>query len=207
MSNEVDIVIGAYERMKEIISINGDSTISALEYQNFVLSSSWHPWGKLYRKELFRNDVFDIPREIVHGEDAVMNIRVAFNCDKKIRFISSPIYHYYINEDGCCSTFNMNFLYLVKWYNQIHKSIPNDRVKDFLEELIILRLKYRNYILEYYIKNNIWRKHEFNRRLLQDIESCNFKLKASDKLLLACHNPISCFLYNMVINIYHTFLK
>ena len=202
-SDCAEIVIGAYELNDNIISINGDECLDAIAYQHFVFSQSWHPWGKLYKRKLFAEDIFNIPPCIVHGEDAIMNIRVAFNVETRVRFISKPVYYYYQNDEGCCSTFKMSFIYFNKWYNYVYESIPVEHVKRFLNECIVLRLKHRNCILDYYIKNNVWHKHCFNKRLEQDIKQCNFKLKLTDRVFLICHNPISCFIFNAVINTFH----
>lgn len=52
------------------------------------------PWGKLYRRNLFNEKTFDIPREIVVGEDMLMNIRCAFNTDKGVYLLDKHLYNY-----------------------------------------------------------------------------------------------------------------
>lgn len=42
-------------------------------------------WGRLISKRLLNDEVFDLPREIVKGEDLLMNIRLAFANTKYTR--------------------------------------------------------------------------------------------------------------------------
>lgn len=51
-------------------------------------------WGKLYRKELFRNIRY--PEELTVGEDSATTYRVLFQCEK-IALVQLPLYYYYNN--------------------------------------------------------------------------------------------------------------
>lgn len=54
---------------------------------------NWAPWAKIYRKELFNNYIFEIPREIYCGEDMIMNLRIISNA-KVIKCIPEYVYTY-----------------------------------------------------------------------------------------------------------------
>ena len=51
-------------------------------------------WGKLYRKELFRNIRY--PDELTVGEDSATTYRILFQCEK-IALVETPLYYYYNN--------------------------------------------------------------------------------------------------------------
>lgn len=71
-------------------------------YQDMIHSV---PFARLMKKEIFRDlFVFDIPKEITHGEDTIMNCRIAVNC-KSIQTIPNIVYRYFV-RDGSASRQN-----------------------------------------------------------------------------------------------------
>lgn len=73
LSEGKELVIGFPDSPKQGSQLSLDefrrNTITAKKF-----SSS--PWAKLYRRSLFTDETFDFPREIVFGEDMIMNIRI-----------------------------------------------------------------------------------------------------------------------------------
>lgn len=51
------------------------------------------PWGKLFKKSLFVETIFDLPRSIVNGEDLIMNLRLGVVA-AKIVCIPDIVYDY-----------------------------------------------------------------------------------------------------------------
>ena len=51
------------------------------------LKTSCAPWGKLFRKELFDDYIFDTPREIIVGEDLLMNLRLTNKTKKDVNHL------------------------------------------------------------------------------------------------------------------------
>lgn len=56
------------------------------------------PVAKLIRRTLFNDWVFDMPRELKVGEDAIMNTRLAYRAKGKIYNTGAVVYHYRTNE-------------------------------------------------------------------------------------------------------------
>lgn len=56
------------------------------------------PFAKLFRRTLFNDYIFDLPPELRVGEDAVMNIRLAYRAQGKIYCTDSVVYVYRDNE-------------------------------------------------------------------------------------------------------------
>lgn len=85
-------------------SSDGVSIVSAEEKENALISAQEFrerciyvecevgPHRKIYKKELFRDNIFDIDRKVTLGEDMLMNIRLSYNSDK-VRFINDKIYN------------------------------------------------------------------------------------------------------------------
>ena len=81
--NNIDIVIGAWEK-----SDNGEKRIIPLMTQGYVSSDKLirkylegkcygGPVGKLFRKSLFADDIFDTPPAVKLNEDLIMNLKIA----------------------------------------------------------------------------------------------------------------------------------
>ena len=89
VNNDCDIVI--YPADNFIANCKNIYEWRKLLSQDISLCNS--PWGKLFKKELFEEETFNIPNSIKIGEDLLMNIRIAFKANKII-VISKNIYNY-----------------------------------------------------------------------------------------------------------------
>lgn len=206
MSTDIDIVIGSYTTdgiHKSPIKCN--QVMAQNEYiPKNIVKSGLHqgPCGKLYRKKLFDDKTFNIPRTIVYGEDTIMNLRLAFNATRNIRITTESIYFYRDNTSSCCNTFSYDLKYLEIWYKHLKESIPIELRSKYLPELIKFRFIYYDCVHKYYINKNVWKKTDFHKELLLDIKECGYKLKAINKASLSCNNPIMSWLYLKIIQCY-----
>ena len=57
-------------------------------------------YGRLYRRELFTDFMFDIPRNVLKGEDWLFNVRYAFAMQHKPVVVEKCVYHYIITDGG-----------------------------------------------------------------------------------------------------------
>ena len=101
-----DIVIGQvefslpkwpYPRLK--------TDLTNVQYLKILLKRkeiSWAPFAKLYLKNLFNDFIFNIPPQITHGEDFLMNLRLGARA-KKIRVIDNVVYQYLYRNDSAMS--------------------------------------------------------------------------------------------------------
>jgi hypothetical protein len=63
------------------------------------------PFARLFKKEMFLDPfVFSVSKEITHGEDTIMNYRIATKCSR-IRTIADVVYKY-IAREGSASRQN-----------------------------------------------------------------------------------------------------
>lgn len=211
MSSDIDIVIGSYTTNgvhKTPIKSNKTMTLEEYIPKNIVKEGLHQgPWGKLYRKNLFNEKTFDIPREIVYGEDTIMNLRLSFNATGNIRIITEDVYFYRDNTSSCSNTFSYDFDYIKIWYKHLKESIPFDKQKKYMPEAIKFRFLYYDCVHKHYIYNNIWQKLDFHKELQQDIKYCNYEMKTINKISLACSNPIMCWLYLRLIQMYKRIKK
>lgn len=80
-------------------------------------------WGKLFRKEIINLWCFDIPNEIVRGEDWIMNIRIAFLSKKTPILIPDKVYNYRENNSGLSHIYkkdvNSEYFFFQSWRDSI----------------------------------------------------------------------------------------
>lgn len=120
---------------------------------------------KLFRKQLFSDYVFDIPRTITRGEDMIMNIRLAYASKKKVMFLQENIYNYEMRQDGLYSSTKYSIDALELWYKYYMNSLSSDILKE--HEFDFLLGKMAN-LYEVALSNPLrlnWKKSKFYKEL------------------------------------------
>ena len=148
------------------------------------------PWGRLFRKHLITQYVFDIPRSIYYGEDAIMNLRIAFNTDKNVKIIETPLYFYRQENNGVCN----NFIYTPEYEELLKEytfnSIPSHEFHKFNNQFISRRLWVWKIRYNRSFRRPDWTDTEFQKNLINDIKKYNCQIPPFDWLLLIYTNPI-----------------
>lgn len=104
-------------------------------------------WAKLYRKDLLKEDVFDIPSHIKFAEDYIMNIKIGFKVDK-VSCIQNLIYQYgEYSEGSVTSTFRLTTPYIQEICGYILQEITMNNVDSTLHKPKLLFLKYMIWML------------------------------------------------------------
>ena len=67
---------------------------------------SYCRWDKVYRRELFINNLKFFDTRISLGEDVNTNIAILPDCNKVVVSSKSPYYHYRVNNTSIVNTFN-----------------------------------------------------------------------------------------------------
>lgn len=197
IESDIDIIIGKVFE-SELFPLNNNVKnerviIDINKYRIMQLSqlipTQSGPFAKLFRKSLFNNFVFSIPREIVMGEDWLMNIRLSFNAIGSICFINHVVYNYTIKPSSVTNNFKTTLSYESHFYKLYMESIPYNLLNDFLKITIDKRLNVYMNITGYLYKipegGDI-----FYSRLLNDIKVVNYKMSYSSKLLFYIKKPL-----------------
>lgn len=177
MADDTDIVIShvAGYNYPNVLYIEKE------EYLHYLISGhtlSCAPWGKLFRNALFSDWIFDIPHQIVYGEDLLMNIRLGFKSNKGIVVLNKIIYRYYINQNGCDRTFKTSPDYENLFLEHLLYSIPSIELNKYYKDTIEKRVSILKSLIGYkYIPNKEWIDSEFHKRLMSDIKTFNFKIR------------------------------
>ena len=126
IADDVDIVVepafgegGAYR--PEGFSID--------EYRRLLIANSYvhftHAfWGKLYRREILTDHVFDIPN-IRPGQDFIENVRISFVTTRRVAMIPQKTYNYSIT-DTSVSARPTDMAQWVSLYRHVLESIPEE---------------------------------------------------------------------------------
>ena len=186
--DDTDIVISHVAGYKYPNSIS----IEREEYLHHLISGhtlSCAPWGKLFRKTLFTEFVFDIPRKIVYGEDLLMNVRLSFNTNKKIIILDSKVYNYNININGCDKTFRTSPDYECLFHKHLVRSIPHFDLQTFYEDTIKRRIAIMRNVVSYkYIPEKKWLGSNFHKKFISDIKAFKYNIHPLELITITYSN-------------------
>ena len=161
--------------------------IPATKFQELMLEekAASAPWGKLFRRELFDHSTFDIPREIVMGEDLIMNMRLTGKCKKDLGVIHTQVYNYNIHQENLSHNFKDTAQHEYLFYSCI-KEFMETQSKCIIERL--LKKWEGNY--GYSSKRARWYGTEIHKLLLQNIQKYNYPIGKLEYSLLTTTNPL-----------------
>lgn len=190
--DKIDIVLNE-------TNTNADK-LSICQYRSLLIGNSCliniAPWNKLFRKKIFDSHTFNIPCNIVVGEDMLMNIRLAFSCQKDfVTIIKKPhIYNYKMN-DGCITkSFNSTPEYENIFQKCLIDSIPVKEKDKYFKYTIKNRLGnfQRFWGYKYCVKG--MKDSDFYQELKKDISGTKYNIQFIDKVIFYNENPIIRFL-------------
>jgi hypothetical protein len=147
------------------------------------------PWARLFRKTLFNNNIFDLPREIVYGEDMLMNIRLAFSTVLPVVELPQVVYHYRLVTTGASKTFSRNIAYTEKFHKLRVESIPKDEIDKYRDCLIVARLRAVTVISVSSPSNLSFLNSDFVSELKNDIKCAGFSIPLVQRLFLYVKIP------------------
>lgn len=194
-----DIVVGKYDVNSHF---RGD-ILTVCEYQRNCIFGDivpQAPWAKLFRRSLFTTETFNIPREITKGEDMLMNIRLAFQNQKPVRLLDEVVYNYVPLPSGCMSNFLESQDYEAKYHSCLLTSIPLEKQKDFVQEIIETRLKGMK-LISLQRPEEVIRRTAYKQQLLDDIKNLKRPLQHLDKLVLYGQSCFSFKLYFFITRV------
>lgn len=188
-NNKTDIVLSIVD---EYIN-NYTTRMPNSEYRTLVVSNTSFvdtPWGKLIRRNIFNDFVFDIPSWFKVHEDSLMNIRLAFNTTKDVEICPKHIYIYKENNESVTHSFKKDINYEQLYHEYRMLSIP-EKERDFYIKCTIKTRFTRSKVFIFYKYNIVdFTSTKFYKNLKKDIEDCKYKLGIIDKILFYCTSPI-----------------
>lgn len=193
-SDEVDIVFGNGNSLphetRELISIE-DFRHLAVRAEGTI----GVPWGSLYRRNILKYSYFDLPREIVSGEDYLFWLHLVFNTEKPVAILYKEVYDK--GPDTISSHFRWTSDYALK-FNKLRKAaIPVNQLQTFLPDVVNDALS-NFFSITLYESRNIWQSHTYLQELKNDMEHINRHFTIKENFFL---NIPSCKLRRLFSNI------
>lgn len=142
------------------------------------------PWGKLYRKGLLTEDVFDFPREIDGEEDMIMNVRLMFKIKRVPHICFKKVYNFRRNPTSVSHTKRGSLDHEQTFDSVREKSIPANLINNYMNEIIWSRLNGISNIA-YHQPDIItsW-SHPYLIKLLDDIKEFDYRMNLQEWLLV-----------------------
>ena len=141
-------------------------------------------YGRLYRRKLFTDFMFDIPRNVLKGEDWLFNVRYAFTMQHKPVVVEECVYHYIITSGGLHtseetpeSLINYDLLRLA--------SIPQQCQQQYISAIMEARFIL---LLDWTFANLFsvrWQSNAFVTYLKEKIKEAGYTLTLQQKMLLS----------------------
>ncbi len=147
------------------------------------------PVAKLYRRSLFTDEVFDIPPDIIMGEDDIMNLRLAYRVQGQVYSTCADVYNYRKNPNSTTHTYQ-TLETKIKAEKFLLKLIPKDDYDRLLSNGLARRYvsQWFNYSLPHIIiPESAKEHHQFIRSILKH---SNIKFHLLAHLLCVCSNPL-----------------
>ena len=159
-------------------------------------------YGRLYRRKLFTDFMFDIPRNVLQGEDWLFNVRYAFAMQHKPVVVERCVYHYIITDGGLHtseetpkSLINYDLLRLV--------SIPKQYQQQYMSAIMEARFIL---LLDWTFANLFsvrWQSNAFVTYLKSEIKRVNYLPTFQQKMLLSSNIPLRFLYFNFLRLTYH----
>ena len=182
-TDDVDIVLGNGESLKnenrDVIPIN--------EFRHMAVRAEGTigvPWGSLYRRTIVSPYLFDLPREIVNGEDYIFWLRLVFQTEKSVRIVREKVYNK--GEEHTCNNFIWTADYCEKLNDFRMSSIPEEYRRNYLEDTIKDRIV-NLCAVAVCQKRNAWKRSNFFLDIEKDMEL--LKMVFNWKQFLFLHIP------------------
>ena len=201
-----DVVLGKHQRIYS--PPRGD--ISPAQYREIcatLKNISGGPVAKLYRRSLFSEKVFDIPADICMGEDAIMNIRLAYNVKGKVYSTAEVVYDYRLNPGSVMHTYHP-LAEAVAFQKYRLLSIPEEDIDRFLPRGLAKNL------LDHWFAETSWRiclakeTRNYHRYLISiKKKHTDFSFGLLGGILFHCTNPIIRAIVITLRKMAHAFMK
>lgn len=184
-SKQYDIVVG---RMDDGKYKKEELTVE--EFRSYTIEGKYlpcGPCGRLIKSTLFNAETLNIPREIIKGEDMLMNIRLAFTNTKKVRLVSANIYHYCLNPDSCIHTFLNTLEYEILYDKYRESSIPLEERRSYRNECVLSKLNGLSWIATQ-TKKNTWKNTSYFKSLIIEVKNNHVNIPLVTRLKLFTTN-------------------
>ena len=163
--------------------------ISSRYYKKqMIIGKDSGPYCKLIRRSLITQEVFDIPQDIIMGEDTIANIRIAFNNKENVVTTTQCVYHYRQHDESIMHSFNGSPEYEELFFQHIENSIPDIEKNKYAKYVVIGKILSYDYNFGYSCNPPKWIGSKFQHTLLKEIKTYNIRSYLIERLLITATN-------------------
>ena len=139
------------------------------------------PWGSLYRRSQLMAYLFDLPRDIVNGEDYIFWLRLIFQTTKDVRTLYESVYMK--GDEHTSNVFQWTSDYCDHLNQFRMNSIPQDMLENYRGDTLIDRIA-NLFAATLDEPRNVWQKHVFYREIQRDMERLDMHFSPRQQLFL-----------------------
>ena len=200
VDDNTDIVVGRYDDRTYPVDMSLD------EYRRCCISGRRvhsGPVARFFRSCLFNDSTFDIPREIIRGEDLIMNVRLAFATETPPVLLDKKVYNYRQNENSVMHTSKHTIAYSSMFFQQLVRAIPNPEY--YQNEIISRKISSIQGIITDSPSDSSWRNSIFWQTLRKEMRVANYKMSLQDCIILKTKGKISFWMAIRLFNLLNRF--
>lgn len=160
------------------------------------------PFARAFRASLFSSHIFDIPREVVRGEDLIMNVRLAFETGKKPVLVDKKVYYYRHNESSVMHRSVHTLEHAELFHHHLALSIPD--TKKYVNEIISNKIRSVINVIYDNPSDRSWRKSDFWSKLKEEMSANNYKMNIEERLMLMAWDKLSLRVFIKLTNLFHS---
>lgn len=141
-------------------------------------------WAKLYRKTLFKDYLFDFPRDIDGEEDMIINIRVIFGLQRPPHFVFERLYNYRRNAASISHTKRASLEHEDLFDRVRAQSIPANEMSHYMKAILQSRLNGLTGPAFSEPETLCDKQHPYMKRLHDDIKDFSYSMNVQEWMLL-----------------------
>ena len=181
-STDVDIVLGNGACLPDSERRN---TIPINDFRHLAVRAEGTigvPWGSLYRRSVLKDYLFDLPRDIMMGEDYIFWLRLVFLTDKPVKVEYKSVY-----DKGDDHTSN-NFVWTAAYAQRIQDyraaAIPQDQQAAFFDDMLADRLANLWAVVEWSPRKD-WAQSKFYLDIVSDMQQSGKTFSTKQRIFMA----------------------
>lgn len=139
------------------------------------------PWGSLYRRSIVTPYAFELPRDIMNGEDYIFWLRIVFHTEKPVSVVYENVYDKGEAHTSNCFVWTADYSYRLNEYRK--SSIPVAVRDAYWGDMLADRLV-NLYSVAVYTPKNEWIRSPFYREIMEDMSMLGIRLPFKKRLFL-----------------------
>lgn len=140
------------------------------------------PWGSMYRRSVLCDYLFDLPREILNGEDYIFWLRLVFLTGKPVNVVYKTVYNK--GEEHTSNVFVWTAEYAARLNHFRWTSIPEDVREDYLADTVSDRMA-NLFSVAVCTSRSDWAKSPFYLQLCNDMNRAGIRKTLRQRFFLA----------------------